>query len=1551
MHDPSRKNQELIDENYALKQRIKELEHSEAERQWAEEARLESENRLREITTQVPGVVYQFYVRPTGAMGFYYISDRSEPVLGLKPDLEGYFERFSAIVIPEHRDGFIKSIEKSVKEASEWKYEGMLQKPSGEIIWFSGHSSPSLRENEVVFYGIVQDISDRRRAEEELQLSEERFRLLVKNSSDIMGIVDPDGKQRYVSDAAERITGFPASELAAKNISEVIHPDDLLRVSEVFQSCLAHPDKLLRAEYRHIHKTKDWVYLEAIGQSFIDDPNIRGVITNVRDITERKHIEESLRQVEDRFATAFKNSPAWITIVHMQTHRHLEVNDAWEKLTCYTRTEAVGRTPIELGIYDKDAWGRIIEEVQAKTSVKNKEVISKSKNGAISTLLVSCERVNIEGEPYLLSMGLDITEQKKIEKKLQESERMFRSIVENSCAAIYTSDNDFLFSYVNDQLCEMSGYSREEILGMDLRRLIAEESMPIIVDRYTKRRKGEDVPSWYEFTGVRKDGEKRFLEASTAVVMDNSGQAITIGQILDITLRKQAELALRESEERFFLAFNSSPGPMSISEIETGRFIDVNEQTLRTLEFTREEMIGRTSYELGIWDDPESRIRLVKKLQGEGSFREFPVRFITKFRNTRDVLWSAEIITIGNKKVLLSMFFDISERKLAEEELRKSEKYFRAITENAADILFIVDAQGTITYCSPSVERILGYRPEELIGMSGFDLIIPEDQPRAFEDFGKASLTTEIEVPNSFRLRHKNGTVLTMEGIGKNLYHDPIIAGFVMNIRDITERKRAEEAIVASEERSRLIAENAKVVIWMMDMNLRYTYMSPYIKHNLDYTPEEYFVKPLNEVMTPSSFEFCVQLFAEELEEERKPGRDLSRSRTIEVEHIHRDGRIVPAEINITFIRDSEGNAVGILGITRDISDKKHAESVLQKSEKRYRQLIDQAADGIFVMDTNGDYLLVNKKFCEMLNYTEDELLKLNVIDTYPDELKDIGRQRIQRVISGDSLRFERPMKRKDDTLFQVEMSLSRLDDGSQQGIIHDITERKKTEEELRRLSIAIEQAAEDVIITDPEGIIQYVNPAFEKITGYSRSEAIGQNPRFLKSGVQTPSFYKNLWKTIKGGNIWTGRITNRRKDSKLIHEDATISPLLNSEGKLTGYVSLKRDITEAVRMEAQLRQAQKMEAIGTLAGGIAHDFNNILGAMMGYAELAKFKTMDVKTHPYMDQVLKACGRAKDLVQQILTFSRQREQEKKPIAVVPIVKEALKLLRSSLPATVEIRQSYTTENDTVLADPTQLHQVIMNLCTNAVHAMRESEGVLDVRLDQRLISADHQIYDPELKPGAYLQLIVSDTGEGIDPAIKDKIFDPFFTSKQPGEGTGLGLSIVYSIVRDHGGIIAMESNPGEGTTFTISLPVIDMAGQHEDQKSTVIPRGNNCILFVDDEESIASLGEEMLTALGYEVVVRLSSRDALEAFRAQPERFDVIITDMTMPHMTGASMAQEVLKIRPGFPIILTTGFSERINEEEAKKIGIRAFIMKPVSLPILAQTVKQIMDEEALTH
>ena len=381
--------------------------------------------------------------------------------------------------------------------------------------------------------------------------------------------------------------------------------------------------------------------------------------------------------------------------------------------------------------------------------------------------------------------------------------------------------------------------------------------------------------------------------------------------------------------------------------------------------------------------------------------------------------------------------------------------------------------------------------------------------------------------------------------------------------------------------------------------------------------------------------------------------------------------------------------------------------------------------------------------------------------------------------------------------------------------------------------------------------------------------------------------------------------------------------------------------------MEKVLRQAQKMEAIGTLAGGIAHDFNNILGAVLGYTEMAR--TVLDENNPckrYLDQVLKAGERAKDLVKQILTFSRQSDEKPQPMKLSPIVKEALKLLRASLPSTIEIRQSIQSEPDTILADPTHIHQILMNLCTNAAHAMRGANGTLKIALAPVKITYSDIVNHRDLFPGKYLKLTVGDTGHGIDPLIMDRIFDPFFTTKNPGEGTGMGLSVVYGIVKGYDGTIIVESEVGRGAQFHVYLPLITETTK-DVKRETVEPiiGGKERILFVDDEEVLMQLGKDILTDLGYEVVGKTRSIDAFDLFRSRPDHFDLVITDMTMPTMTGIDLARAMLRIRPGIPIILCTGFSEIISEEKAKDMGICRFIMKPISRKDLAKAVRELLD------
>ena len=383
-------------------------------------------------------------------------------------------------------------------------------------------------------------------------------------------------------------------------------------------------------------------------------------------------------------------------------------------------------------------------------------------------------------------------------------------------------------------------------------------------------------------------------------------------------------------------------------------------------------------------------------------------------------------------------------------------------------------------------------------------------------------------------------------------------------------------------------------------------------------------------------------------------------------------------------------------------------------------------------------------------------------------------------------------------------------------------------------------------------------------------------------------------------------------------------------------------------KLRSQLYHSQKNEALGTLAGGIAHDFNNILGIIVGYAEMIKMfqLTEDSPISCNIDEILKASYRAKELVYQILTFCHKGDQEKESLQLSLIVKESLNFLRSTLPSSIEIRQHIEKKTPRILASPVNMHQMLMNLCTNAAHAMRENGGILELELSETEIDSETAVRIPVPSPGQYLRLTVKDTGHGISPEIREKIFDPYFTTKKAGEGTGLGLAVVQGIVVLCNGAITVESEPGTGSIFRVFFPVAEKDGNKDEvEKSDPIPRGKESVLFIDDEKKLVELAQGMLKFLGYEVIAKNSSTEALELFRSQPDRFDLVITDQTMPHLTGDSLAVELLRIRPNIPIILCTGYSEKISMEAAEAIGIRKFIFKPIRIRELAKAIREVLE------
>jgi PAS domain S-box-containing protein len=652
--------------------------------------------------------------------------------------------------------------------------------------------------------------------------------------------------------------------------------------------------------------------------------------------------------------------------------------------------------------------------------------------------------------------------------------------------------------------------------------------------------------------------------------------------------------------------------------------------------------------------------------------------------------------------------------------------------------------------------------------------------------------------------------------------------------------------------------------------------------------------------------------------------------------------------IKVEPLIDNDGNLTGAVHIISDITKHRQANRALRESENKFRLAFANAQDAIvWIESESGIITNCNKAAEELFGRRKTDIIGQLHTTLYPEDKAEAYGNFLCEPSKDHNRNIEADILTKSGQILNVTIAFSKMlvdDNEIIQGIIRDITESKRAIEEIENLARFPSEDPNPVLRISRDCKILYANDAGSPVLQTWKLD--GSSPE--QDQCLPEPWYTRIQEAYSSGNSATFELYC--DDGHIFF--ITLQPVVDA-GYVNAYgldvTNHKKAEKEKMDLELQLGQKQKMEAIGTLAGGIAHDFNNILAAVQGYVELSLDDLpTDSPVRDNLEQILSCSDRAKKLVKQILTFSRkdEQEQEKEPIQISSIIKEVLGMLRSSLPSTIKICRNIRAESSMVFADPTQIHQILVNLCTNASHAMRESGGTLEVGLTDVDLESETRIGDELLPSGKYIKLSVKDTGCGMDKEVLERIFEPFFTTKGVNEGTGLGLPVVHGIVKSHDGAIAVTSTPGQGTTFEIFLPRIENSQAPENQSSEPTRRNQEVVLLVDDEEMMVDVTGQILERLGYVVVAKTNSIDALEAFQEKPDEFDLVITDQVMPNMTGTQLAEKLIAIRPEVPVILCSGFPEKICPEELKNIGIKEFIAKPIGKQEIAAIVRKVLDE-----
>lgn len=758
---------------------------------------------------------------------------------------------------------------------------------------------------------------------------------------------------------------------------------------------------------------------------------------------------------------------------------------------------------------------------------------------------------------------------------------------------------------------------------------------------------------------------------------------------------------------------------------------------------------------------------------------------------------------------------------------------------------------------------------------------------------------------------------------------------------EVSERKRVEDALIESEVKYRSLFENSIDAILLTAPDGEIIAANPEACKIFGRTEEELKRLGRGGVTDPDDPRVRAAI-----EERAQTGRFKG-----EMTLVRSDGTKFPAEVSSAILRESSGELRTSM-VIRDVTARNRADELLRQKEEYLQALIENSSDAIAVLNANLENIYRSASRKRVLGYDETE--PIGALDTvHPDDYP-VARRELSKLLQtpGGTTRIEMRLRHKDGSWRNIEaVGVNLLANPAINGIVinyRDVSERRDAEKEIRLWVAALQSAANAIVITDRNGNIQFVNGAFTQLTGYEPGEAIGRNPRVLKSGKQPVSFYKEMWDAILKGNVWRGQLTNKRKDGSFYEEEMTITPVIDSTSQITHFVAIKNDITEVKKLQEQLAQSQKMESIGILAAGIAHDFNNVLGIILGHSSLIeRIKDINPRVDKSAKAITQAADRGASLVRQMLTFARKSEVSFSLVSLNDSVRELQKLFYETFPRTITLICQLDEHLPLVNADTTQIHQVLLNLSVNARDAMHGS-GALVIATD----TADGNEVGAKFNgapAGTYVVLTVSDNGEGMDRETVRHVFEPFFTTKGPGKGTGLGLSVVFGIIENHSGYIEVSSEPGRGTEFTIYLPAADTPGSKGKTDDELVERttgGAETILVIEDEEMLKELAVSILGSNGYSILSASDGEEAVETYEKRWKEIDLVFSDYGLPKMTGSEVLKRMKTINPEVRFVAATGFLSPEEKDELVHSGAMEILLKPYKHYEVLEKIRRVLDE-----